>query len=59
MPVLLNAQEVSNELRISKSKAYDLMASGQLPCVSIGRSRRVKREDLEWLVKMGQKGSRR
>lgn len=46
----LTVPEISVELRIARSKAYDLVASGSIPAVRIGRSLRVRRRDLErWL----------
>ena len=39
--LLLNTHEVSQQLGISRTKVYELMASGRLRSVQIGRSRRV------------------
>ena len=39
--LLLTAEEVAHMLRISRSKVYELMGSGELQSVPIGRSRRV------------------
>ena len=47
---LLRASEVAQRLGISTSFAYQLMRTGQIPTVHIGRSRRVKRRDLERFV---------
>ena len=47
MFILLTAEQVAHILQISVSKAYALMASGEIPCVRIGRCVRVKEEDLE------------
>jgi excisionase family DNA binding protein len=44
---LLRAQEVAKRLDISESKAYSLMASGEIAVVRIGRSVRVREQDLE------------
>jgi excisionase family DNA binding protein len=44
----LTVPEVAEELRIPRSRAYDLCASGDLPAVRIGeRSIRVNRRELE------------
>ena len=46
----LKVPEVAEELRIARSRAYELVASGTLPAVKIGRSVRVSRKELErWL----------
>ena len=37
----LNVKEAAAELRISRSKAYELIASGQLPSIRIGSSVRI------------------
>lgn len=42
--------EVAAELRIARSRAYDLVADGEIPAVRIGRSVRVSRKELDrWL----------
>ena len=43
---LLNAKQVAEILNISKSKTYRFMQLGEIPTVRIGKSRRVKPEDL-------------
>ncbi len=46
----LRIAEVAQELRIARSRAYELVANGTLPAVKIGRSVRVRRKELErWL----------
>jgi excisionase family DNA binding protein len=47
---LLTVSEVSSMLRVSKSKAYSLMKSGELPAVRIGRSVRVREQDVDQFV---------
>jgi excisionase family DNA binding protein len=44
---LLTGKDVAYLLKISSSQAYKLMRRGELPAVHIGRSIRVKPEDLE------------
>jgi excisionase family DNA binding protein len=39
--LLLTAEEAAHLLHISRSKVYELMASGELQSVPIGRSRRI------------------
>jgi excisionase family DNA binding protein len=44
----LTVPEVAEELRIPRSRAYELIQSGDLPAVRIGeRSIRVNRQELE------------
>ena len=46
----LKVTEMAQELRIARSKAYELVADGSIPAVKIGRSVRVRRKELEsWL----------
>ena len=51
-PVLLRDREVAQMLNVSKSKAYLLMVSGEVPGVMrLGRCLRVHRPTLEkWLA---------
>ena len=47
---LLRAQEVATVLSLSRSKVFQLIASGELPAVRIGRSVRVPAQALrEWV----------
>ena len=43
---LYTVQEASSVLKMSRSRLYQLMKSGELPSVKIGRSRRLRRQDL-------------
>lgn len=46
----LKVPEVAEVLRIARSRAYELVAEGEIPSVRIGRSLRVNREELDrWL----------
>jgi excisionase family DNA binding protein len=46
----LKVPEIAEELRIARSRAYELVADGTIPAVRIGRSVRVSRKELErWL----------
>lgn len=50
-PLLLRATEVATLLSLSRSKVFELMASGELPSVHIGRAVRVPRVALErWIA---------
>ena len=46
----LKVPEVAEVLRIARSRAYELVADGEIPSVRIGRSIRVSRRELDsWL----------
>lgn len=48
---LLRAEEVAKALRIGRTKAYEMMAAGELPVVRLGRCVRVPRRRLaEWIA---------
>ena len=42
-PLLLTIPEVAKCLRISRAKAYVLVSRKVLPCVHVGRSKRVRK----------------
>ena len=44
---LLTATQVAYRLHLSRSCTYSLMQSGSIPTVHIGKSRRVRLQDLE------------
>jgi excisionase family DNA binding protein len=48
--LLLTTAEACRVLAISRSKLYELLGSGNLPSVRIGRSRRIRMRDLEEFV---------
>ena len=58
-PLLLKAPEVAALLRIGRTKVYNMMASGELPVVRLGKALRVpKRALVEWLsIRTGEKVS--
>jgi excisionase family DNA binding protein len=46
----LKVPEVAEVLRIARSRAYELVADGEIPAIKIGRSVRVSRKELDrWL----------
>jgi excisionase family DNA binding protein len=48
--LLLTAEEVAHRLSVGRATAYELMATGVLPVVRIGRSVRVPARALEkWI----------
>ena len=50
--LLLRAEEVQEALGLGRSKTYQLIASGELPVVRIGRCVRVPAEALQlWVEK--------
>jgi excisionase family DNA binding protein len=51
--LLLTVPEAGMVLSISRSKVYGLLASGSLPSVCIGRSRRIRVSDVEDFVAGG------
>lgn len=47
---LLKAEEAARLLGLSRSRVYELIASNELPSIMIGRSRRLRRDQLlKWL----------
>ena len=47
---LFTGKDIAHMLQISSSQAYKIIRRGELPAVHIGRSIRVKPEDLETFV---------
>jgi excisionase family DNA binding protein len=46
----LKVPEVAEMLQIARSRAYELVADGEIPAIKIGRSVRVSRKELDrWL----------
>jgi excisionase family DNA binding protein len=55
----LKVPEVAQVLRIARSRAYELVGSGEIPSVRIGRSVRVSRRQLElWIEEHRQPSAR-
>ena len=48
--LLLRVPEVAENLGISRAKVYELMASGQLPSLRIGHSRRIPAEAIRRFI---------
>ncbi len=61
-PLLLRVEEVARALAVGRTKVYELIASGQLPSITIGSARRVPTEALaKWIaehVDVGLNGKR-
>ena len=49
-PLLLRVEEAARLLSVGRSKAYELIAAGELESVTIGRSRRVPLDALRAFV---------
>jgi excisionase family DNA binding protein len=48
--LLLTVEEAARLLRLSRGKAYEMAAKGELPTVRMGRSVRIRRDRLAaWL----------
>jgi excisionase family DNA binding protein len=52
--LLYDPREVARLLSISRTKVYELMASGQLPSLRIGHSRRVPADALRRFIETHQ-----
>jgi excisionase family DNA binding protein len=51
----LKVPEVTEVLRIARSRAYELVAEGEIPSIRIGSSVRVSRNELDrWLEEQRQ-----
>jgi len=57
-PVLLRAQEVAKILGIGRTKVFEMLATGELPVLRIGRSVRVPRGELHEWVRQRTSGGR-
>ncbi|RZU29477.1 excisionase family DNA binding protein [Streptomyces sp. BK022] len=48
--LLYKPEEAAEALAIGRSTVYELMAEGSLPYIKLGRTRRIRRADLETYV---------
>jgi len=48
--ILLTAEQAARLLNVSRSRIYEWIQSGELPSVTLGRSRRITRSALERFV---------
>lgn len=55
---LLRVTEVARYLNLSRSCVYQIMDRGELPYVKIGKSRRVKPDDIARLIEAGTIGGK-
>lgn len=51
--LLLRVEQVGDRLNLSRARVYELIASGDIPSVTIGRSRRVRADVLEAWIEGG------
>lgn len=49
-PLLYSPETAARLLGVGRSTVYALLASGEAPSIKIGRSRRIRRADLEAYV---------
>ncbi len=47
LPLLLKAEEAARMLSLGRSKVFEMLATGELPRVRIGRKVQIRRVDLE------------
>jgi len=52
---LLTPEEVADQLRVGRTKVYELIASGKLRSVKIGRRRRVSPGALEEFIERSER----
>jgi len=48
---LLKASDVAEILNVSRAMAYKLMKTGEIPTIQIGKSKRVRMQDLASYIK--------
>jgi len=53
-PMLLTVRDVEAELQLGRTRTYELIRSGQIPVIRLGRSVRIPREALRrWIDDQG------
>ena len=58
-PQLLNAMDLCRLLGLGRTKVFSLLASGEIPSITIGKARRVRAEALrQWLEEQEQAQAR-
>jgi excisionase family DNA binding protein len=55
--LLLTAEQAADALSVSRGRVYELIASGRLKSVKLGKSRRISRRALEELIADLERGS--
>jgi len=52
LPAVMTPKQVAGYLQLGRDKTYQMLKSGELPCVRIGRTYRIQRCALEdWLAR--------
>ena len=50
LPDVMTPKQVADYLQLGRDKTYQMLKSGELPCVRIGRTYRIQRRALDdWL----------
>lgn len=49
-PLLYTVEEAAERLRLSRAKVFQLIRDGLLPSVLVGRSRRIRHDDMQSFV---------
>ena len=57
LPCLLTPRELAAALRVSEATAYRYLAAGVVPAIRVGGVLRIRADDLERLVGLGEDGS--
>ena len=56
--LLIRPEEAARLLAVGRTRLYAMLQSGELPSITIGRSRRILRADLEgWVANLAETGS--
>ncbi|OYN98162.1 hypothetical protein CGZ95_13255 [Enemella evansiae] len=58
-PLLLTVNEAAEALGVGRSTVYDMVARDELPAVTLGKSMRIRRADIERYVETLPKAKRR
>lgn len=53
LSLMLTVREAASALRVSVTTFYGLISSGQIRTIKIGKSRRVKRAEIEAFIERG------
>ena len=57
LPEIMTRQDVAEALRIGRDKSYEIMQSGKMKVLKLGKVTRVRREDfIEYVNNCTQKG---
>jgi excisionase family DNA binding protein len=47
---LMSAEELAKFLGLGRTRTYELLSAGHIPCVRIGRLRKVRRTDVDKFI---------